>query len=258
MFNATEFMYDGIDSAEYGLKIASFSNNALEETSYPVPDVVVGKSAKSKKFHFINISYDSPPTFSFSVVSETTIHEEILREILIWLDSRKGFKPFVIMQEGLDTFTYHCIFNVTDLIYHSGNCVGLNLTATFDSLYLTGDPIEIIVFGDGTPKEVDLFNDSDVMDEYIYPIVEFDSADGKVSIINLTDDKTREFSFEGVARNSLYKIDNELKVITGDGNDLLGKFSKKWLRVLRGKNRLKVCVNGTVVITCPRYIRISF
>lgn len=258
MLNATEFTYDGIYSEQYGLKIASFNSNVLEETPYVIPSVVVGKAPKAKKFHYLDLTYDSPPTYDFSVVSEEAIEEELLREILTWLDARKGFKPLVIMQQGLDEFIYNCIFTVTSLIYHSGKCVGLNLSATFDSLYVTGKPIEVIVFGNGEIKDVYLYNDSDNIDEYIYPAVEFDSADGKVSIINLTDDKTREFAFDGVAPNSVYKVDNELKIITGDGNDLLSKFSKKWLRIMRGKNHLKVRVNGSATISCPRYIKISF
>ncbi len=258
MFNATEFIYDGIYSGQYGLKIASFNGSALEETPYVVPSVVVGKSATSKKFHYLDVTYDSPPTYDFSVVSEESIPAEILREILSWLDSRKGFKPLVIMQTGLDELTYNCIFTVSSIIYHAGKCVGLNLSATFDSLYAKGKPIEIVVFGDGNDKEVDLYNGSDNVDEYIYPMVEFDTADGAVSIINVTDDKEREFKFDGVYPNTIYKVDNELKIITGDGNDLLSKFSKKWLRILRGKNHLKVRVNGVVTISCPRYVKISF
>lgn len=258
MFTATEFTYDGIPSSKYGLKIATFDATALEETSYIVPNIEVAKSATSHKFHYIDRTYDSPPTFDFSVVSEEAIHEEILREILIWLDSRRGFKPLIIMQPGFDELTYNCIFAVTSLIYHSGRCVGLNLSATFDSNYILGKPIEIIIFGKGELKDVDLYNDSDNIDTYIYPTVEFDTTDGAVSIINSTDNAVREFAFSGLTPNTTYVVDNELKTITGEGRNLLEKFSRNWLRVLRGKNHLKVRVNGSLTITCPKYVKISF
>lgn len=259
MFNATGFIYDGVYSEQYGLKIASFNNNVLEDTSYPVPNVVVGKAPKAKRYHYMDLVYDSPPTHDFTVVSEETICEELLREILSWLDSRKGFKPLVIMQQGLDHLTYNCIFNVTSLIYHAGECVGLNLSATFDSLYVIGNLNKITVTGDGNSvKNITIYNDSDNIDEYIYPMVEFNTSDGAISIINTTDDAIREFAFEGVIPNALYKVDNELKIITGDGDDLLNKFSKKWMRLLRGKNNISVRINGTVTISCPQYIKISF
>ena len=141
------------------------------------------------------------------------------------------------MPQGLDEFTYNCIFTVTSLIYHSGDCVGLNLSATFDSRYVLGKPIESIVFGNGGVQDIYVYNDSDNLDEYIYPMVEFDTANGAISIVNMTDDKTREFAFDGLP---------------------LTKFSKNWLRILRGRNHLRVRVNGTATITCPRYIKIRF
>ena len=88
--------------------------------------------------------------------------------------------------------------------------------------------------------------------------MEFDTSDGAVSIINITDNSTREFAFSGLNPNTTYIVDNELKIITGEGRNLLEKFSKNWLRVLRGKNRLKIRVNGAVTISCPRYVKISF
>lgn len=258
MLNATEFTYDGIYSAKYGLKIASFNSSPLEETAYVVPTIAVSKSARSNKFHYMDATYDSPPTFDFSVVSEGAIHEDILREILIWLDSRRGFKPLVIMQPGFDEYTYNCIFTITSLIYHSGCCVGLNLSATFDAPVVYGKPIELIVFGKGEEQEVSLYNDSDNIDGYIFPRVEFDTADGNISIINITDNANRKFSFTGLNPNTEYVVDNELKIITGEGKNLLAKFSKNWLRVIRGKNKFKIQVNGAVTIICPRCIKISF
>lgn len=258
MLTATEFIYDGVCSAKYGLKIASFDGSVLEETPYIVPNIAVAKAAASKKFHYLDRTYDSPPTFDFSIVSEESIHEEILREVLIWLDARRGFKPFIVMQQGFDDLTYNCIFTVTSLIYHAGYCVGLNLSATFDSNYVLGKPIEIILFGNGEPQDVDMYNDSDNIDTYIFPKVEFDTSDGAVSIINTTDDRVREFAFSGLNPNTQYVVDNELKIITGEGRNLLEKFTKNWLRILRGKNRLRVRINGAITITCPRYIKISF
>jgi len=45
MLTATEFIYDGVCSAKYGLKIASFDGSVLEETPYIVPNIAVAKAA---------------------------------------------------------------------------------------------------------------------------------------------------------------------------------------------------------------------
>lgn len=258
MLTATEFTYDGVFSSEYGLKIATFDGATLEETSYIVPNIEVAKSATSQKFYYIDKTYDSPPEFEFAVVSEGAIHGEMLREILLWLDARKGYKPLVVFQPGLDEFTYNCIFSVNNLIYHAGCCVGLRLTATFDSNYVSGKPIVLQLSGNGEEQDAVLYNDSDNVDAYIYPKVEFSSIDGALSVINLTDDEVRKFEFSELIPNAKYTIDNELKIISGDGKNLLEKFNKRWFRVLRGKNQLKIRVNGSLTITCPKYVKINF
>ena len=75
---------------------------------------------------------------------------------------------------------------------------------------------------------------------------------------SITDNANRKFSFTGLNPNTEYVVDNELKIITGEGKNLLAKFSKNWLRVIRGKNKFKIQVNGAVTIICPRCIKISF
>lgn len=258
MFIATEFIYDGIYSGTFGLKIADFDNSALNETTYVVPNIETAKSVKSNKFYYQDIKYDAPPTHEFSVVSETAILESTLRDILNWINARKGFKELVVLQQGLNEIRYNCIFTVSSLIYHRGDCIGLNLIATFDSPYHYGTPIEKNIFGNGSPEIIEIFNSSDNIDEYTYPTVEFDSSDGSITIVNLTDDATREFRFTDVVANSLYRIDNQLKIITGEGNNLLSKFSKKWLRLRRGTNRISVTVNGAATIICPQLVKITF
>lgn len=258
MFTATDFFYDGICSAQYGLKIASFNNSVVDETSYFTPNIVVSKSSKSNRFHCMDITYNDPPVYNFTIVSEGIIHDTTLREILMWLDARQSFKPLIIMQQGYENLKYNCIFTVTEIIYHAGNAIGFNLQATFNSRYIEGEPIEKTVFSNGEEKTICIFNDSDNIEEYIYPIVEFDTVDGEISITNETDNPNRKFLFEGLNANTEYVVNNELKTIEGEGGDLLSKFNKKWLRILRGKNEIKIKVNGVATIRCPRYIRIKF
>ena len=258
MFSATEFTYDNRYSGTYGLKIASLDSAAVEETSYVAPTITSAKPPKSKKFFFQDIKYESMPTYSFSVLAETAIPESIQRELMLWLDARKGFKVLKIHQPEFEEYEYKCIFNITETIYHAGSCVGFKLQATFDSNYQYGMPVVKRVSGSGSEQIVSLFNPSDNIDEYVYPKVEFTTVDGSISIINTTDDSEREFLFSELGANASFVVDNELKVITGSGDNLLSKFSKKWLRLVKGKNQLKIKINGTVKITCPHYVKIKF
>lgn len=264
MFKATDFTYDGIYSAVYGLKIATINGSVVNKTTYIVPTITTAKPAKSKKFYYQDITYSSPPTFEFSVLSEEPIPDLMQREILTWLDSRKGFKPLVIHQPEFEDYTYNCIFTISNIIYHAERCIGFTLKATFDSAYQYGKPTVKTITGTGNVQKVEIFNRSDVSEEYIYPTMTFKSSgyfntNCNISIINESDDTSREFKFDGVALNAEIAVDNELKIITSDStSNLLSKFNRKWLRLKKGKNVLSIRVNGTVKITCPNYIKIRF
>lgn len=266
MFSALDFMYDGIYSGNYGLKIASFDNNALKETPYITPDVVVTKSSRGTRFFYEGIKYNAPPTLDFSILSETPIHDGILSEILSWLDSRKGFRELVIFQSYLDETKYNCIFTIKDIIYHGGSCIGLNITATFDSIYQYGIPIvrEFIcsygVDDNFEPIEFNIYNNTEAFDEYTYPIVEFTTLDGNIEIVNKTDDVNRVFKFSNLQPNSILTIDNEIKTIESDINELcLDKFDgRNWMRLVKGNNEIEIKLNGIIKITVPQRIKIRY
>ncbi len=260
MLTATEFMYDGVHSGKYGLQIASFDDGGggTSETPYVTHTVSAEKPPLSHKYFYTDVSLDSPPTYDFTLVSEMPICEEVLRDILRWLDARHGFRELVLMQPEYDGLKYKCVFTVSGLIYHMGACIGINVSATFDSEYCYGSPTIVKFTGDGTEKNIRFVNHSDIPDAYVYPVVEFTADDGSVSITNISDDTSRVFSFDDLTPKKSYVVDNELKVITGDGATLLSKFSKRWLRLRSGLNMLKIKIKGTVKITCPQYVKISF
>lgn len=275
MFNASYFTYDGKYSGEYGLRIASFDDDSMQTTNQPEPTINVVKPPKSKKFYLTGVNYENAPTFEFSVISNRPIHPENKREILSWLDGRTAFKELVFHQPGFEDIVYKCIFNVNAIRYHKGECIGFELTATFDSPYQKGRDIVKTVTGTGEAVVIAIYNHSDIPDEYIYPTVTFKAtkalATGENIIIqNVTDDPggTRKFFFKDLAVNNEVVVDNELKKITASiDNDVLQNFCKvdgaamshkNWLRLRHGRNELSITVNGTVKIDCPQYIKIGF
>lgn len=310
MLQATDFTYDGISSTMYGLKIATFDESTLVNTPYVTPTIKTAKPAKSKKFLYQDITYDNPPTYEFSIVCEEPISDLILREILSWLEARKGYRILKFHQPGLEDYTYNCIFTVSNIIYHTGNCVGLTLVANFDSIYMYGNPvvIEATVAEGATQVEVkdnsvdtpngdgysyavpissgrfsiDLVNESESEDEFIYPIVEFKNNQNCIRITTYAkeDEETlvpiaEEFKYEQTnggatfVAGTTFRIDNERKIVgLGENNaavGLLANFNKKWLKLKKGYNLIEInfgtfvmTAGDTVKITCPTYAKIRF
>lgn len=256
MFNATYFNYDGQWSGTYGLKIVDFDDSNVKETDAFSPTPSLKKVHGSPRFFYSGVEYDTAPTCEFSVVSEKELTGTTRGKIMSWLIGRKEFKPLTFDSEDTLGFTYWCIFISVKTIWVNGRCYGFRLTAQFDSPFARGKATSAIV-NVGT-HQVTLRNSSDIIDNYVYPIVEF--TGGSVDIVNLTDDEDRHFTFAGLTADEIVTVDNETRYIssTVSGEKLSNFISKNWLRLRPGNNLLQIEASGQVKITCPYYALIGY
>lgn len=254
MINATYFTYDGISSGKYGLQIADFDENAVQETDAISLTLNALKAPGALRFYHSKPACDSPPTCEFSIICENEIYAAERREIMAWLLGRHEFKELAFTGGDNDGYVYRCVFTAVRTISVHGRCHGFRLTAQFDSLYARGTATTVTV-GSGT-HTVTINNKSDILDSYTYPTVAFDGA--SVDIVNKTDDTSRHFTFAGMAGTTV--VDNETKYISNSAGlmPLSGFTSKKWLRLRKGSNTLTITSTGNVTITCPHYALIGY
>lgn len=260
MFNATYFTYDGVYSGAYNLKIASFDSETVEDTAVFAPTLNITKSARARRFLHNGIEYDDAPEYTFSIISQEAISDAQRREILTWLVGRNDFKKLQMHQPEFEDYYYNCVFTSADLIYVRGRCHGFTVTAKFDSIFAYGRPKKITVTGTGTTQTVKIVNNSDIPDDYIYPIVTFTmTEEGNVTILNTSEAVQAEFKFTGARNTETITVDNELKIIESTiGGDRLSLFNKNWLRLQHGVNVLQITLKGTMTITVPTYAMIGF
>lgn len=254
MFNATYFRYDGQWSGDYGLQIVDFDNNSVKETDAFSPTLSLQKTSGSLRFFHGGVEYDSAPTCEFSVLSQNELTGDMRSSILAWLVGRKQFKPMQFEDGDNDEFTYYCVFTSAKTIWINGRCHGFRLTAQFDSPYARGTATTLTV-GAGT-HNVSILNKSDIVDDYVYPIITFT---GSIDVVNKTDDPQRHFTFTGIGAGEVVTVDNEVKHISSSIASGLNNFrSKQWLRLRKGVNELAIVANGDVTITCPYYALIGY
>lgn len=256
MFNATYFRYDGQWSGTYGLQIVDFDDNAVKETDAFSPTLSLQKAPGSLRFYHSGVEYDSAPTCEFSVLSEQELTGVTRSKIMSWLVGRNQFKALTFDSDDNVGFTYWCVFTSIKTIWVNGRCHGFRLTAQFDSPFARGKATTVSV-GAGTHQVV-LQNNSDLVDRYTYPVVEF--TGGSIDIVNLTDDAYRHFTFSGLSSTEVVTVDNEARYIASTiGGQKLSNFtSKNWLRLRPGKNTLQITANGQVNISCPYYAMIGY
>lgn len=281
MFNARYFTYDGVFSGIYGLMLADFDDSSVIETAAFSPVLYANKPVSLPRFYHGGIVYESVPQHQFSIVSQYPISDVIRREVLSWLVGRREFKPLKIHQPDLDAYEYRCVFTDIQIIYVNGHCHGFRLTANFDSPYQHGEPVtteELTVSGSQT---IQLINQSDILDDYVYPTIKFKASTAStldaeavawarsqkgvevgnydICVINETDSTSRRFIFAGLMPNEVITVDNEIKHISSNiSGEKLTNFNKNWLRLRQGENLLNISMNGTVEITCPTYVALGF
>lgn len=263
MFSASYFTYDDVYSGVYGLRIASFKSDSVEETSVFAPSFKAMKSVGGNRFFHNGIDYTNAPEYRFTILCENPISEVVRREILAWLTCTSRYLKLQIHQPDLENCYYMCVFTNIDIIYFLGDCVGFNVTANFDSQYAYGKSQKIKSSCDGAEKLVKLINKSDITDTFTFPIVNFTvkgQVGGKsISIENKSLPMNLPFEFKGLNTGETISVDNELKIINSSvTGDRLSCFNKNWLRLKKGVNELKILAKGDVEIICPTYVLIGF
>lgn len=278
MFSATHFTYDGVFSGLYGLILADFDDSSVIETAAFSPTLHTTKTSASNRFFHNGITYDSHPTHTFSVICEKPIDDGKRREILRWLTGRNEFKELKIHQPDLEEYGYYCVFTDIQIIYIHGFCHGFRVTANFDSLYQRGKPSVIdpperthpsLLYTDGLiemsgTETFTINNRSDIVDDYVFPKIDFYVYNPVFTIINRTDDPSgsRPFQVSNIASSQYgdgIVVDNELRTFRSlTGKITIEQFNKNWLRLLPGVNTLEITTNGSVYISCPHYVMLGF
>lgn len=259
MFNATYFTYDGVLSARYKLKISSFDDNSTQETNVFSQEITTSKPLFRDKYVISAINHSGAPEVEVSVLSAAIIDDMKKREILTWLCQGDSFKKLIIHKPEVETFYYMCKFKSVSEITVNGYCVGFKMVAVLDSPYQYGLTTKLDVdSGVHTAEEFTILNKSDYIDRYVYPLLTFKlNNTGSITIVNTSDDITREFKILDVPAGNEITIDNDLKIIDGEGA-FLHNFNKNWLRLKKGENKLQITVDGEVHITCPQIAHICF
>lgn len=275
MIAAKYFLYDGIFSGDYGLEIADFNVQNVEENEIYTPTLSVLKVPHSVRFFHGGISYDSPQQIEFSVVSQRELGSIARAHILSHLMGRNEFKKLTFMMSSTAEYSYNAVFTSASLIYVNGICHGIRLVASLDSQFARhSTPVRQIAFADGFQTQgsvktqtIIVRNMSQLGDEYTYPTVEFYGP--AITIYNETDDPNhnRPFTFDGIQSDERITVDNETKIITTDASGVgtrLNNFtSRHWLRMRYKENSVRIEIPSTatphdVVITCPSYCMIGF
>ncbi len=199
-----------------------------------------------------------------------------LRKLQSWLtSSRLPQSLYIVNKEGI-MIEYHGIF--TEISPYSYNGLnGINLKFTCDSPFVYDTKI-VKIQADEAKKGINkrMFCDTDEMEEYIYPFIQFyPNSTGRITFKNNNDN--------GYSMNlkipQVYKeviIDCKLKRIVADNNPLTlsdvewnteqindfnnvntGIYKMHWFRLLPGRNFVDISGDGNFIITYKNLLKLG-
>lgn len=238
-YQGYSFIFDGIPSQTYGLRIVSFESSSYRYEGGSSMELVRSRSARGLKTKILGATPSNPLEFELEVMCEYELGTVQTMVVKDWLFGHLKYKKLQIMREDLSGYYFNCILNNPEDIQINGNN-GWKFTVVCDAGGAWENP-QTIHF-EPTDESIIMINNTSGNNDYTYPSVEFTLAESGAdfALINQSDDN-REFAFTGLTGGETITISGETKIVRSSlGANRLGNFNKKFLRLIRGVNIVKV------------------
>jgi hypothetical protein len=246
-FPAVNFIYDGIISSEYGIRISSDSSG----TNNPGADIQLYTQALYRRPVPYLLGIQQTPVLTFPVHISVPQYISTTESSVIssWLFGQMNYKKLQIIFPDMQYVYYNCLFT-TPQVERIGNVIrGYSTNVICDSPFAWEYPKTIsYTYTNGGYSVVDninIYNSSDNAD-YTYPSLTFtmNIFGGDLSITNASDNN-REFLFTGLDANEIITVNNDIQEITSSvtGINRLSDFNYQWMRYIPKMNNLVVSGN---------------
>lgn len=254
----SHFEFGGITSRQYGLVIANLNTSRWTQLSGSSHGITIYNRNANRKYLIDDDYSDSPITFDIDIVTEggRTLEVAEKRQIEKWLFNCRNYRRLYFdSADDLTGETYefvngivvrnylNCRFINPERIEGNGGTVGYKVSLEADSnMFWQDEVVKEFSVNNGasdisTTVVVDV--DTDFYD-YIYPKVTITvgSVGGNITVVNNSDDSSRQTTFVGMSPYSSVVMKGELNYVSGD---YYSKFSgRNFIRLLDGENKFMV------------------
>jgi len=255
MFYGLDFIYNGIPSDTFGLKIVEFGSSGEREDMTAVSYSVEEEKVRRKPVpYFFGVEQNDKLKFSMTIARQEALDRYDNGVITKWLFN-KQYNELKVIQPDLNGVYYRCILTNPKKVQYGNLAYAISFDVECNAPY--GFTEEITdTYNITTSATINHYSPS-CSNDYLYPKLEITvgSTTTNFSIIN-TSDANREFKFTSIAPSQVITVTNDLGIITSTGSASLTQFNKKWFRILPEYNVLTVTGSATLKIIA-RYPLIS-
>jgi len=244
-FYGSDFMFDGKPSRLYGLFLANFDSSMIKSPAGSDIEAFKRYTYRRARPYLYGVSPTPVLEFPITIVSHQYIDATTRSLIEAWLFGHKGYKKFQPIQSDLSNVYYNCLLKNPKSVFVGNLQMGIECTVEADAPWgwLTEKTTTKTFAGSSLVNDTFSFYNSSADNDYLYPelIITTNVSGCNISITNNTD-SGRVFSFSDVAANEVLTVDNDRQIISSSTGltNRLGKFNKKWFRLLPGNNNITV------------------
>lgn len=275
-FYAYDFIYDGIPSQKFALKIITFEDGGLfNGIGSSEVNIIEQRVLRKSKPYYLGRTQETKLEFPLTFGTYQPISGMERDLISAWLFGRSEYKKLYILQDDLNGAYFNCFMNNPEPLYIGGVNYAFECNVICDSPWAYSSPRSVSgsAIGwnpDGYDKYFTIYNGSSE-DEYLYPTIDITVGQvnspnvGEFNLTNFNDLSGPEvftveqssgkwitfrlpriFSFNNLQENDCIHIDNDLQIISGSRigagpiSGLLSKFNKNWFRLLPGINEIGI------------------
>lgn len=259
-FYGDRFIFDGTPCEEFGLILYDVGSAKQSQTSFAA-DGNFAEDRIGRRYDplFYGAKINGQLSFSLTfgldpdkVTYGLYLDRWDMEKISSWLTGKSGYRWLSVGDEDEGYFRYHC--RISDLkVVQAGlypQC--MTCTVTCDSPYAYM-PVQEYEFNISGTSEITFHNRS-THNGWYYPKTEITLAGATSFSIENISDGGRVFAFTSIPAafaNATISIDNQNQVITSStGDNLYPYCNKKFFRLVRGDNQLKITGTGTLKLIC--------
>ena len=256
-YQGYNFIYDGVGSWLYGLRICWFDSDEWRYTGGSAMEYTTDKAARSLKTVYLNAVPGDVLEFDLEVICEREMNTVQAQVVKDWLFGQITPKKLQVFRKDLQDVYFTCLLNEPEDSQSNGNN-GWKFTVVCNAGGAWETP-RAYTYTPTNGQAITLYNKSGNND-YTYPDVSFTLGNGSTTFsIKNESDNNRLFSFEGLTGGEVISIDGGTKIITSSlGANRLPNFNKNFLRLKRGANKL-VCTGAVdnLTITIENFRRLG-
>lgn len=256
-YQGYNFIFDGVPSQTYGLRIVSFESASYRYDGGSSMEFITDRATRSLRTKILGATPSKPLEFELEVMCEYKLSTAQSVLVKDWLFGHLNYKKLQIMQEDLSGYYFNCVLNNPEDIQINGNN-GWKFKVICDAGGAWEKPrtLHFVPTSGGTI----VVNNQSGNNDYTYPSVSFTLASNETSIALINQsDNNRQFSFTGLTGGETITIEGDTKIVHSSlGANRLGNFNKKFLRLVRGANIIKVDGNlSSLDITIENFRRLG-